>query len=297
MNPALMILIPAAVAVAAGLALITKALAERTGEVPKAAVRPDSAWARFAADPKAWRRAGIAAMAGLVAGLFTGWPIAAVMVGAGVWFLPSLLGRDVTGKAQIARTESIATWAEMMRDTLSAAAGLEQSILATASAAPEPIRAEVSALAADIRGGTKMGDALTAFGQALADPIGDMIVAALLMATRNSARNLAGAMGALADAARAQASLQMRTAADRARTRTSVRVIIGTVLGMAVGLVMLNRPYLSPYDSPVGQIVLGMVAALFAFALTWLAKIAKGKPVRRFLATIEQDPDVLRGAR
>lgn len=296
MNPALGILIPAGIAVAGGLGLIAKALADREPQLPEAKLRADSAWSRFAADPKAWRRAGIAASAGLVAGLFTGWPIAAAMTGAGAWFLPALLGRDMTGKAQIARTEAIASWAEMIRDTLSAAAGLEQSILATAVAAPPPIRATVTALAADIRSGTKLADALTAFGEEMADPIADMIVAALLMATRHQARNLAGAMGALADAARDQAALQMRTAADRARTRTSVRVIVGTVLGMAAGLIMLNRPYLSPYDSPVGQMVLAAVAGLFAFALSWLARIAKGKPVRRFLATAERDTD-LRGAR
>jgi drug/metabolite transporter (DMT)-like permease len=79
----------------------------------------------------------------------------------------------------------------------------------------------------------------------------------------------------------------MRTAADRARTRTSVRMIVGAVLALAVGLILLNRTYLDPYDSVTGQLVLLVIAAMFALSTLWLAAIAKGKPSPRFLARLE----------
>jgi tight adherence protein B len=230
----------------------------------------------------------------VVAGLFTGWPVAALLAGAGSWFLPTLIGRDTTTKAQIARIESIATWAEMMRDTLSAAAGLEQAILATAQAAPDPIREEVSAMADAIHRGARLEDALKIFAQELMDPTADLIVAALILSSRQQARNLAGVLGELASATRAQAGLQMRTAADRARTRTSVRLIVGTVLAIAVGLILFNRTYLSPYNTPTGQLVLLMVAGMFGASLMWLSKIAKGKPPARFFTRLDAEPDTER---
>ena len=71
--------------------------------------------------------------------------------------------------------------------------------------------------------------------------------------------------------------------AGRARVRTSVRVITLTTLGMAVGLIVLNRSYLQPYSTSLGQLVLAVVGALFGSALWWLVKIAAMKEEPRIL--------------
>lgn len=60
-----------------------------------------------------------------------------------------------------------------------------------------------------------------------------------------------------------QASMRMRVEAGRARTRTSVRVIVGTALGFAVLVVLLNRAYLSAFDTVTGQIVLLDIGVVF----------------------------------
>ena len=283
MTPSLIVLIVAALGLAAGLLLIVRAL----GDVAADTGRPDGPsrgeiLASYLHDRVLWRRGGIALGAGVLAGLFTGWPVAAVLAAAGAWFLPALIGRDAGAKEQIARIEAIATWAEMMRDTLAAAAGLEQTILATATAAPGPIREEIAELAEPIGRGERLDAALTRFQHELADPNADIIVVALIQASRQPAGNLAEALTETAKATRAQAGLQMRATADRARTRTTVRIIIATVLTFAVGLILFNRTYLSPYNTPVGQMVLLLVAGLFGGATIWLGKISRGKPPVRF---------------
>lgn len=290
MSPSVIALVVAALAVAAGLLLMLRAADGATGEPGRGPTRLRVARSRLH-DRVLWRRAGIALGAAIVAGLFTGWPVAAVLAGAGCWFLPALVGRDTTTTAQIARIEAIATWAEMMRDTLSAAAGLEQAVLATAQAAPAPIREEVAAMADAIGRGARLEDALKLFAQQLADPTADLIVAALILSSRQQARHLAEVLGELAAATRAQAGLRMRTAADRARTRTSVRLIVGTVLTIAAGLILFNRAYLSPYNTAAGQLVLLLVAGMFAFSMIWLAKIAKGKAPARFFTRLDAEPD------
>jgi Flp pilus assembly protein TadB len=244
------------------------------------------AWLERAKAPGATRKVLIALGAAAGVGAFTGWPVGAVLAGLAAWVLPGMFGKDTAAVREQARIEAIASWAEMMRDTLSAAAGLEQAVLATAVAAPFAIREEVAELAAALKTGARLEDALAAFGAALADPAGDLVVASLILSSRHQARNLTDVLSALAENARGQVGLRMRTAANRARTRTSIRIIVSTVLALGGGLVAFDRTYMAPYDSALGQAVLLFVAALFALSFAWLNKIQSGRAVPRFLTRV-----------
>lgn len=241
--------------------------------------RPDSP-----GDQRQVLRIGLAVAIGLLAGLATGWVVGAVLAGLAVWALPRVLGRDPEHARRVARIESVATWTEMLRDTLSAAAGLEQAILATAPLAPTAIRSEITELAARIENGDRLAPSLRALADQLADPTGDLVIAALVLAAEQQARQLGDLLGSLAHAAREQASMRMRVEAGRARTRTSVRVIVGTTIGFAVAVVLLNRPYLSAYDSAGGQVVLLIIGVLFSLGFAWLVRIARVTEPTRFLS-------------
>lgn len=230
-------------------------------------------------------RVGVAVAAGVVAGVLTGWVVGALLAGLACWALPDILGPDRGRAERLNRIEAVATWTEMVRDTLSAAAGLEQAILATAPLAPAAIRPEITELAARIRGGDRLVPALRGLAARLADPTADLVVAALVMAAEQQARQLADLLGSLAQAAREQVSMRLRVEAGRARSRTSVRVIVGTTVGFAVGMVVLNRPYMAAYDSPTGQVVLLAVGALFTLGLGWLQRISSiDEPARLLTA-------------
>ncbi len=226
-----------------------------------------------------------ALIAGVLIGALTAWPIGAVLAAAAAWALPGLLGGAPSRTRSIARIEAIAVWTEMLRDTLAGAAGLEQAILATAAVAPAPIRSEVAALAARLSS-DRLAPALRAFAADLADPTADLVVAALLLAAEHEARQLGPLLGSLAQAARDQVNMRLRVEAGRARTRTSVRVVVGATLLMAALLVLLNRPYLAPYGSAGGQLVLALVGGCFAAAFAWLARLARPAERDRVL-----DPD------
>lgn len=239
------------------------------------------------ADRQRTLRLGSAVAVGLVTGLLTGWVVGTVLAGLACWALPRVLGRDPEQARRVARIEAVATWTEMLRDTLSAAAGLEQAILATVPLAPAAIRGEVGDLAGDIGDGERLAPALCRLGERLDDPLGDLVVAALLLAAEQQTRRLAELLGSLADAARGQASMRMRVEAGRARTRTSVRVIVGTTLTFAVAVVLLNRDYTAAYDSTTGQIVLLGIGVLFALGFGWLSRMARVALPDRFLATTD----------
>jgi hypothetical protein len=77
--------------------------------------------------------------------------------------------------------------------------------------------------------------------------------------------------------------MRLRVEAGRARVRTSARVVVVVTLAMAGGLVVVNRGYLAPYDSGLGQLVLAVVGGLFAMALWWLARMGQPEPAMRLL--------------
>ncbi|MBB5155923.1 Flp pilus assembly protein TadB [Saccharopolyspora phatthalungensis] len=220
---------------------------------------------------------------GLLTGVVTGWVVGALLAGLACWAVPRVLGRDPEHARRIARIEAIATWTEMLRDTLASAAGLEQAILATAPLSPAAIRPEITELAARLENGERLAPSLRALAGHLADPTGDLVIASLVLASEQRARQLGDLLGSLAKAARDQASMRMRVEAGRARTRTSVRVIVGTTCAFAVGIVVLNRPYLAAYDSTTGQLMLLAVGGLFALGFAWLARIATVSEPTRFL--------------
>jgi Flp pilus assembly protein TadB len=116
------------------------------------------------------------------------------------------------------------------------------------------------------------------------------VIAALVLAAQQHARHLADLLGSLAHAAREQASMRMRVEAGRSRTQTSVRVIVGTTLGFAVVVVLLNRAYLSAFDTVTGQIVLLGIGVLFGLGFAWLARIAAVPEPDRFLTQTDNSP-------
>jgi Flp pilus assembly protein TadB len=245
---------------------------------------PRRRWA--AIHPKAERanlRLALAIGAGVVVGATTGWPVGAVLAALAGWGAPGMLAGAKGANAVVARIEAVAGWAEMLRDTMAAAAGLEQAIVASAPLAPLPIRTEVATLALRLEG-ERLAPALRAFADDVADPTCDLVVAALVLAAEHQAQRLGELLGSLAQAARDQATMRLRVEAGRARTRTSVRVIVGATGGLVLGLAVLNRGYLAPYDTSVGQLVLLLVGAVFTVSFVWLARMTRPSTTERFLA-------------
>ncbi|MFI7679537.1 type II secretion system F family protein [Actinophytocola sp. NPDC049390] len=230
------------------------------------------------------RRLAAAAVAGVAAGVVTEWVVAAVLVGVAAWCVPAFLARNREQARQVARIEAIAGWAELLRDTLAGAAGLEQAILASAPVAPAAIHPEINALALRLEAGQRLAPSLQQLGDDLADPTADLVIAALHLAATQHARNLGDLLGSLAAAARDLASMRLRIDAGRARTRTSVRIIIATTTAFAGLLVTFNRGYLAAYDTVTGQLVLALVGSLFAAGYAGLVKITAVTPPARLLA-------------
>lgn len=268
------------VAMAAGALLLADGLTFRPRR-PVARMAP-----RVPADVR--RRAGLAVALGGFGLLLTRWPVAAVALAGLGWFVPDLFSGRAARERITARTEAVASWTEMLRDTMSGAHGLEEAIITTAEVAPQPIRAEVAALTVRVER-EPLASALRAFADDLAHPSGDLVVTALTLAAEGAVGDLNELLGTLALSAREEAAMQLRVDAARARVRTAVRVIAGVTAATALGLILLNRSYLDVYGSVVGQLVLAAVAAMWAGALWWLGRMSRFLAPERFLASAPEE--------
>jgi tight adherence protein B len=76
----------------------------------------------------------------------------------------------------------------------------------------------------------------------------------------------------------------LRVDTEWSTTRTSVRVIIVITVVMAAAMVVLNREFLSAYDSAGGQVMLLVVGGMFAAGFSWLARLSRIPDAPRILA-------------
>lgn len=238
--------------------------------------------ARLSAEP-VLMTATTAFVAALAMYAITRWIVGAALVGAAAAMLPRSWRWTREQRGLVDRAEAVAAWAEMLRDTMAAAAGLEQAIVTTAPNAPEAIRPEVSRLARRLDRGERLVDGLRRLADELGNPAADLVVAALVTAAQRQARDLVPLLGSLARSTRAEAEMRLRIHASRARLRTATRVVVGTLGLFAGGLIVFNPRYLAPYRSVEGQLVLLLVGAFLASGYVLMQRMARLRPPQRFL--------------
>lgn len=283
----------AGLAIWAGLALAFRAPQE-VGSGDRAAGGPGgvAGWAHRA--PRA--RIAATGAAGAAVWAWTDWPVAATGAALLAWFAPALFGGDKAFKAELARIDAIAAWAESLRDVISAAAGLEQAIQRSAAHPPPAIATEVRQLAGDLQDGRGLETGLRSFAARLEDETVDLVCMALIVASRQ-AGTLAPVLDDLAHTARAEAAMRMRVHTTRARTRTATRVITAATAAMLTALLLVAGDYLASYDTVTGQIVLALALGMFAFGLWWLHRLATPKAAPSFLRAEPAEMPKLEGAR
>jgi hypothetical protein len=215
--------------------------------------------------------------------LVTGWPVGILLVGVAGLVAPTLLGVKRRREASIATTEAVAAWAEQLRDTIGAAAGLQEAISATARVAPAAIRPAVQELAAGMRRGSLRLE-LQRFAAAVDDPAADQLAVALILAAERRGRNLTQLLSDVAAAAREDATMRIRVETSRAQTYTDAKVVSGIVIGMFTFMLVLNRSYLAAFDTWAGQLVLGVIGCLWAVALWTLVQLSVVRRSPRIVA-------------
>ena len=219
-------------------------------------------------------RLALAVTVGLIVALATRWPVAVVFAALGTLALPEALGTK-TARDATRRTEAIAAWTEMLRDSLTGSAGVGEAIIASAAAAPPELRDPVSHLADRIMSGVPLEVALRPFAVEVDDPCANEVVAALRLVATSPAQRLVELLSALAESTREVVAMRLRVEASRASARSGVRTIIWFSLGFDVLLAFAARSYLAPFHSLAGQLVLIVVGAFYVSGLAVMVRMVR----------------------
>jgi tight adherence protein B len=220
---------------------------------------------------------------GLVVLWWTRWPVAAASGAALAGWLPSMLAARGRHDRELDTVDGIATWTEQLRDTMSAANGLEHAIVATAPLAPRSLGPAVAKLAARVEyQQTQIG--LRSFADEVDHPLADFVVAALVTTTQHQAREVAALLGHLADCARDEAAMRRRIWVGRARSRSSMRIIVGVLVVFIASLLLLDPSYLAPYSTSGGQLTLLLVVGLFGGSFVAMDRLGRLRVPDRFIA-------------
>lgn len=221
---------------------------------------------------------------GFVTLLATQWVVAGVALGLLAAYWDRIAGSSSAEKHAINRLEALASWTESLRDTIAGAIGLEQAIPATAANAGASIRPSLNLLVDRLRIREPLPSALMAFSDDLDDPSADVVCAALILNARLRGPGLRDVLSALASSIREELDMRRRIEASRRSIRRSVKIVLFIVLGVMGMMSILNRQYVEPFDSVVGQLVLLVIAVLLFGGLMWLRSLAAPSQVDRFLA-------------
>lgn len=254
----------------------------RGWELPRAS----PAWrARFrASQPRLWKAVVVTAVVAVI----TRWPVAAISAGALTWLWPDLFGAARESREQLTRLEAVSTWTESLRDTMAAAIGLEQSIIASVEVAPDSIAPQLQRLVGRLRAHVPLPQALATFAEEFTDASVDLVVAALIMNARLRGSGLVGTLTALASTAREELEMRTKVEESRKNLRRSARVIVAVTVTFAGGLLLLSRDYLHPYGSITGQLMLLVVVGGFVAGFVWIRSVSRVDPPPRFLASASQ---------
>jgi Flp pilus assembly protein TadB len=234
------------------------------------------------------RRAVLAVLAALLVYLLTRWPVGGLAAAAAVIFLPKLGGGGQRQRTEM--LEGLEQWIRRLADMVTASRGLEDALGASARSAPAAVAGPVERLAARLASRSGPEASLRAFAAEIDDPAGDRIAAALIIATGRRGGGARDVLVALAALLARDVAARREIDAERAQHRTTVRWI-GMFVGAFTVFSVLNHSYSAPFGTVAGQVVLALVALLYAAGLAWLHRLGNLPAAGRFLDdTAARDP-------
>ncbi|UQN31825.1 type II secretion system F family protein [Brachybacterium kimchii] len=219
---------------------------------------------------------------GIAVWLLTGYFVAVIAGPAIALITPSLIPRS-TGKKTIDRLNGMEEWARSLSGLLSAGGDIEQAIIASRNSAPEALKEEIGMLAARLQAGIPIEHALEALGDDLDDPTGDMLVGSLSLGARRRGSGLARLLEGTASTISDDVAARRQIEADRAKPRANARFIAAIAVLVIAGEFIFNPSYVEPYKTPLGQIVLIALVALFLVGLVGMNLASREPKGQRLL--------------
>ena len=215
-----------------------------------------------------------AAATGVLVLVVTRWIAAGLGVAALVLYWDAVFGGTRRSRTATLRLEALAAWTESLRDLVATGIALPEALPASLTSATPLLRPHLQRLHERLTAREPLEPALRSFAEDLDDGGADLVVAALLLNTRAQGRALEAVLSALATSLRDELRVRRSIEAERRSTRRAVQIVVTVTLLTALGLRLGNPTYVAPYRTPTGQLMLAIVAGVFAIGFGWLARLS-----------------------
>lgn len=222
----------------------------------------------------------IAAAAGLLIALTSGWLMAILLLPLLAWGLPRMLfwRKDST----IATLEALEEWTRRLSSLFVAGHHLGETLAASLRSCPEPIRPQVELLVARLQARQRPTDALYTFADELDDETGDMVALTLIRGATAFGGSLGRILDDLADMTANEVTKRRAVITAQAAPRGEARMV--TIIGAVMALwILLGSSYGGFYFTPLGQSVLAIFIGVFVAMAWWINSIASPVKPPRFL--------------
>lgn len=225
----------------------------------------------------------LALCAGAAAWLVTGWPVGGVIVALAIPGVPWLFAAATAEKRALARLGALEAWTRRVGDYVRNGIGLQAAIVASARTAPPLLAPEVRTLAARLQAGTDLETALRAFADDIGDHSSDEVVAPLIMQSADGGEGLYHALLDIANGLAEEIVARATVDSERSSARFTVRFLTGTTVAL-LAFGALNAGYAAPYRTPLGQVILAVLALFYVFLMLWIRGLTLPDPMPRLLS-------------
>jgi tight adherence protein B len=218
-----------------------------------------------------------ALVGGFVIAAVSGWLIMIAVLPAMAWILPLILiapkDRDVV------LLEALDRWVRSLAASLPTGRSIPDAIRLSGRTAPEAIAEPLGALITRMNNRWSTREALMQFADDLDSPDADNVIAALILASNRGANGAAITLSELADSLQAQLKGRREIETERAKPYIVVRQVTVITVVTLIGAFLLRREFFEPYGTPIGQLILGVLIALYLGSLLLMRR--RAQPARR----------------
>jgi tight adherence protein B len=214
-------------------------------------------------------------ISGAVAQVLLGWSVVSLLAAAVAAVAPLLYFIQRHDRRRGAVQAALADSISQLRDSIRTGLSVQQALIGLARSGPDELRPEFAVLVREARL-VGFEPALRTMRDSLADPVFDVVAAALVLNDQVGGRNVSQVLDRLAHATRAQLRIQEELRAYQSRNVLSARIVAAVPLIVLVAIRSVSPEYLALFDGWVGQLVLvGCVLSIAAgyAGMRWLARL------------------------
>ncbi|HOB04041.1 MAG TPA: type II secretion system F family protein [Propionibacteriaceae bacterium] len=233
---------------------------------------------------RATLRTAAAIVAGIVLFALTGWPLMLVLAPAAALGIPLLLAAPTNREVDL--LVALDRWVRSLAATIPTGRSVTESVRLSVRQAPDLLKEPLSItlLRMDDRWSTP--DALRALADDLASPDADAVIAALILAAERGGTGATTTLNALAESIQDRLRALREIETERAKPRIVVRQVTIITLVFLTGSLLLGRAFFEPYGTPLGQVILAALIAIYVGSLVMLRRMTLPRERERILSPV-----------